>query len=533
MIISLVVFFSSTPRNGAGGGNRYGSIDGQRISDQDFANAYRETELHFFLSYGSWPEADAKRMGYDSQRETYNRLFFIQKLKEHNINPDSATVARMANNILANIGRGTPVSLDLFVDKVLKQRGIGPDDFERYIRHDLGIQQLVTVLGISGKLVTPAEAETLYIRNNQDYSASVVAFSASNYLSGVGTLAPETLAQFYTNQMSVYRIPERLQVAYVKFDVTNFLADADQQIAKLTNFSAMVDQIYLQRGTNYYKGSITADEAKAKIRGEMRHEAATTAARKKANDFASELYDLKPQRPENLSAFAQSNGLAAKISAPFDEETGPVEFDGGVNFAKFAFALTAEDPFAGPLTGGDAVFVIAPHQRIPSEIPALATIHSRVEADCKMYQASALARSKGMMFANTLTNALAQGKTFAGICSEAKVPYTTLPPFSLSTKEVPELDEQLNINQLKQITLDTPPGKASGFNPTREGGVIVFVQQRLPLDEAKMRKELPKFIDSVRQARQNEAVNFWYRREAEKALRDTPLAQPRPATGKS
>jgi hypothetical protein len=56
----------------------------------------------------------------------------------------------------------------------------------------------------------------------------------------------------------------------------------------------------------------------------------------------------------------------------------------------------------------------------------------------------------------------------------------------------------------------------------------------LPLDEAAMRAEMPAFMNSVRQARQNEALNFWYRKEAEKSLRDTPLSQPRPSSmGKS
>ena len=288
-IISFVSFFNPASRNSGqrGGSVNYGTIDGQKISEEEFVNAYHEANLHFFMSYGSWPDTDAKRVGYDPDRETYSRLFFIAKLKENNIQVDTDSVARMANNILVSLGRGTPVPLQAFEDQVLTPHGLTVNDFQRYIRHDLGIQQLVSTLGVAGKLVTPAEAQDLYTRERQEISASAVFFNASNYLASVGTLAPEVVAQFYTNQMSAYRIPERLQVSYVKFDVTNFMADADEQIAKLTNFAAIVDQVYLQRGTNYYKGKTTPDEAKTKIRAEMRHELAQTAARKKANDFAS------------------------------------------------------------------------------------------------------------------------------------------------------------------------------------------------------------------------------------------------------
>ena len=530
-IISFVQFFnpaSQTPGQRSGGAN-YGTIDGRRISDEEFVNAYREANLHFFMSYGSWPDADAKRVGYDADRETYSRLFFIAKLKQHNIHVDSDSVARMANTILVSLGRGTLVPLKAFEEQVLTPHGLTSDDFQRYIRHDLGIQQLVSTLGVAGKLVTPAEAQDLYVRERQEIAASAVFFSASNYLASVGTLTPEVVAQFYTNQMSAYRVPERVQVSYVKFDVTNFLADADEQIAKLTNFAAIVDQVYLQRGTNYYKGATTADEAKTKIRSEMRHELAQTAARKKANDFASDLFDQQPQRPENLATLAAAKGMAAKVSAPFTSDYAPDEIGILKGFTQSAFSLTSEEPFAGPLVGTDAVYVIAMNKRIPSEIPPLEQISSQVESDCRYTRAAQMARMMGSQFASSLTNGLAQGKTFAGLATDSKVKPTVIPPFSLSTKELPEVEGQINLNQLKQIVFDTPVGKSSSFVPTREGGLVVLVQQKLPLDDATMRAEMPEFLKAVRQARQNEAVNLWYRREAEKSMRDTIL-QNRPAT---
>ena len=522
-IISFVSFFNPSSRSGGqrGGTVDFGTIDGRRITEEEYGNAMREANLHFYMSYGSWPNADSKRVGFDPERETYSRLFFIAKLKQNNIQVDSDSAARMANNILLSLGRGTPVPLSLFEEKELKPNGLTAADFERYCRHDLGIQQLVSTLGVSGKLVTPAEAQDLYLRERQEISATAVFFTASNYLASVGTLTPAAVAQFYTNQMAAYRVPERMTVSYVQFDVTNFLAEADEQIAKLTNSNAIVDQVYHQRGTNYYKGNVTTEEAKAKIRAEMRHEVATTAARKKANDFASELFDQQPQRPENLAALAAAKGLAAKISTPFSKDFPPDEVGILKGFTEAAFALADDAPFAGPLAGTDAVYVITTNRRIPSSIPSLDQIHSQVETDCRYYQAGMMARSTGIQFARAATNGLAQGKTFAGICTDSKVKPTVLPPFSLNTRELPEVEGLLDLNQLKQVVFDTQPGKSSSFYPTREGGVVVYVQQRLPVDQAKMRAELPEFLKTVRQQRQNEAVNFWYRREAEKSLRDT------------
>ncbi len=530
-ITSFVIFFSPTGKSGGqrSGTVDFGSIDGRPITEEEYGNALREANLQFFMRYGSWPNADSKRVGYDAERETYSRLFFIAKLQQHNIQVDSDSAARMANTILLSLGRGTPVPLNAFVEQVLTPNGLTVNDFQRYCRHDLGIQQLVATLGVAGKLMTPAEAQDLYLREQQEISATAVFFTASNYLASAGTLSPEVVGQFYTNQMAAYRTPERMQVSYVQFDVTNFLADADEQIAKMTNYNGIVDQVYLQRGTNYYKGATTAEQAKTKIRSEIRLEFATGAARKKANAFATELFDQQPQLPKNLAALATAKGLTAKVSTPFSKDFPPVEVGIVKGFTDAAFGLADDAPFAGPLTGADAVYVITTQQRIPSSVPSLAEIRSQVQADAQYNQAGMMARSQGIQFARTVTNGLAQGKTFAGICTDASVKPTVIAPFSLSTdtRERPEIGTPLLYNQrgqpitLKEIAFDTPLGKSSGFIGTREGGVLVFVERRLPVDEATMRKELPEFINQKRQERQREAFNLWFGREAEKSLRDT------------
>jgi hypothetical protein len=214
------------------------------------------------------------------------------------------------------------------------------------------------VVGLAGDLVTPQEAQAIYARENQEFASEIVFFSGTNYQMSVATPTPETLREFYTNQLSTYRLPERVQVNYVAFEATNFLADADKEIAKLTNFNAIVDQVYQQRGTNFYSEAKSPEEAKQKIRVELRHEQALMEARKKADAFANVLFEKDPMRAEDLLAFAKTNSLKVKTTAPFDLQEGPSEFDGGPNFAKEAFRLNDEVPLAGPIIGENGVYVI-------------------------------------------------------------------------------------------------------------------------------------------------------------------------------
>jgi parvulin-like peptidyl-prolyl isomerase len=98
-----------------------------------------------------------------------------------------------------------------------------------------------------------------------------------------------------------------------------------------------------------------------------------------------------------------------------------------------------------------------------------------------------------------------------------------LPPFSLSTSEMPELNDHATLNQLKAAAFTTPIGATSGFKETEDGGFVVYVESRLPFDQSKMSTDLPQFTAQIRQQRQMQAFNNWVQREASRELRDTPL----------
>jgi len=230
-------------------------------------------------------------------------------------------------------------------------------------------------------------------------------------------------------------------------------------------------------------------------------------------------------RPENLQVVAKAKNLPVETSQPFDKEHVPKELDASPSFAKIVFALTPDEPVSVPIAGRDGVYVVALTKSLPSEAPTFESVRDKVSADFKYGEALKLARKAGADFDKLLTNGLAQGKTFDAICAEAKVKPTPLPPFSLKTKEIPIVEEHMDIRQFKQIAYGTPLTKASGFQPTMDGGVELYVQSKSPPDENKMKTELPTFVAEVRRARQNETFEAWFRKEGSKALADIPYFQ--------
>lgn len=524
-VVSFVIFFSPyqrfSDRDGRGSGN-FGSISGEQISAKSFFDAQREVKLHYFFVYGDWPGPEAARMNFDLDRETYFRLLLIQKQEQMDIHVSTETAAKVAAERLRILNRGKPLPLEVFVSQVLNREGLTAADFERFVRHDIGIQQLMSAHALSGRLVTAQEARVFYERSHTELAVEAVFFSASNYLAGV-KIAPEAVAQFYTNQMPRYRLPDRVQVKYVEFLATNHVAEVKKRFAELTNLNEIIEARYQELGTNYFRDAKSPDEAKEKVRELLFKNETLNEAKKAATEFARGLFDKEPMRAENLDALAKEKGLTVHTSNPFDRDYGPKELNVHPDFTKRAFALSADEPFAGPLPGSDAAYVIAQYKKVPSEIPPLETIRTEVTADYKRSQAVRAAIQAGEAFATALTNGLANGKTFSAVCKEARVQPLSVPPFSLSTRDLPEVEEHVSVNEFKGAAFSTAPGQASGFLPSREGGFVVFVREKLPLDAARMNADLPAFLASLRQERQGEAFNDWFRREADRGLRDTPI----------
>jgi hypothetical protein len=529
-IISFVIFFSPITRMDKGRGTvRLGTISGQAISEEQYVHAQRDVTLQFFfMTGGRWPDQDARQMGFDAERETYQWLMLQQKADQLGIHPSSEVVARVARDMISNFQRAGVASPQAFFADVLQPHGLSSADFERFVRRYLSIQQLIGTIGVAGRLVPPDDLKSFYTRERQELQTEVVVLDSSNYVAQV-KMDPALVSRFYSNRLADFRVPERIQVRYVEFPLTNFYAEAEAELMK-TNLNEIVDLNLQRMGTNFLQFGATPEEAKIKIRSELIRNRGLAEARKRANEFATRLLDIEPARPENLELVAGTNKLTVKTTAPFDRKDGPKEPEAGANFINAAFALgTTNDLFNGPILGQNGAYVIALDKRIPSEIPPYDQIQSKVEQEYKKYESANLARMAGIEALQKITNSVAQGKTFEAAVAEVGLKMVKLPPFSMSSRILPDLDSRVNLNEVKQLAFSTEVGKISTFQSTADGGFILHVVGKIPVDEAKFASELAAFKNTVRQSRQTEAFNHWFSKEAAQALRDTPIGQPRPA----
>ncbi|HOX03340.1 MAG TPA: SurA N-terminal domain-containing protein [Candidatus Paceibacterota bacterium] len=519
VIPSFVIFFTSDAVWSVWSERaaQWGVVYGKPIPRERFYRAYQEAELFYFLRAGSWPGRDesSRQSGFDTGREAYRRVLIGELLERDGVSVGKEAAARWVANFFRDPRQNTfrMENYEQVVQAIRKEKGMREQDIDRLARHQVGIQSLGSVYGMSGALVPPSEAEALYRIENEQAEARAVVFAATNYLAAV-TLTTNAIEQFYTNQLSRYRIPERVQMRYVKFDLTNFWSDADQRMAKETNLAQRIDEVYARQGAESFRdtnGVVMAEAAaKNQLRERVRKGMALEAAMKKAGAFASELFAIAPMKADNLNSLAATNNLAVEITQPFSQYDGPSDLDLPGDFGRRAFALTDEEPFLSPVAAEDGVYLVALHRKIPAEFPAKEAIWGRLMEDYRQFQALEAARQAGRSFYQTLTNGLAQGQAFTNLCAEAKAAVVNLPPFAQASRYVDGLDDRLDLDQLKQLTARLRPGQASGFTLVPEGGFVLYLEKRTPVDEAKMKQELESYLQNLRLTRQYQSFEDWF-----------------------
>ncbi|MCL4180897.1 MAG: SurA N-terminal domain-containing protein [Verrucomicrobia bacterium] len=530
VIISFTIFLDPTVSTSRGGvptgSEEFGSINGRPITREELMATYNEVQLRFLLENNRWPDQDPNaRLWFDPDQRLRERLIMLETLRDYNFKVTDKAVAQWVATVFGNGANGSS-SVDAYrqlTERILPERGMTAADFQRYARNEVGIRYLLQLAAASGSLVTPREAELAYQRENEQIQVEFALFSVSNHLAEV-IIDPDEVARYYTNNMARYRVPERVEVSYVAYDITNYLAEADLKLSQLTNLTEQIESFYQQRGPETFldpnDGKImTPEAAKAQIKDQLRQRSATDAARRVAMTFAEELYSLYEQRPneqDHLERLAAAKGLPAAVTEPFAQFEMPPGLEVGRDFVQAAFALSPTQPMATePLAGPNQVFIIALKRRIPSGPPEWSAVEQRVTADYRRARALEAAHRAGQEFYDRLA---AGGQPLQELTGQPHITWVKPRPFSPGTTSIPELEGQVNFAQLKDTAVRLAAGKHSNLVTNNTGGFVLEVTSRQPVDEAKMKEELPAFLDRLRQEREREAINEWFRKQSENTL---------------
>src|SRR5579859_2208271 len=167
-IISFVTFLSPNSRLNSGrSSDNLGTINGEKISRDQYTSAYKEVDLHNLFMRGHWLSED-KKQNQNPDRELYDWMLLIQLQRKAGIHVGEDVGAATGQQLLRSLERMGINSPSAFIEHILQPHGLSLNDFERFVRHFVGIQELINTYGLSGKLITPQEARALYDREHQE-----------------------------------------------------------------------------------------------------------------------------------------------------------------------------------------------------------------------------------------------------------------------------------------------------------------------------------------------------------------------------
>ena len=325
-------------------------------------------------------------------------------------------------------------------------------------RHQVGVDQLRRLSGVSGILLSAKEAEIRYRENNEQYEAEGIFLAHTNYLPLVQA-TEEQLKTHYTNNLSEYRIFERRQLSYVTFPATNYLDAAEKKFDAITSeerggfltnywegitsiagyktnsIANLAKQVASVR-TNEYAG-MKIEEATADIREQiltlpwnLKAGLATLEAYRAGLDFQKSLVATHKAQPalDTLEKMALLQNLTARTTVPMSDSSNPVPGLSGVTASQlFGLSVTnafiVGDPFSGQVSD---FYIASLKQIIPSRNRTFAEVKTQVTAAYKKTEGIKFMKSAG----EKIHQSIKAGKPLAEVAKENNLTVTKLGPFN-------------------------------------------------------------------------------------------------------
>jgi hypothetical protein len=496
------------------GGSDFGKLYGRPITRDQLLKARTAVSVDDAMRGGRARGASA-----DNERQVAELMVLQAKVKEMGIQVSDDAVGKYLRENFKDASTGT-FNYDVFIQNLLQRTRIDESTFLEHIRQQVAIQHMVETVGAASRLVTPREVESDYRRDNERWVTKAALFSVSNRVASI-TAKPEDLTKFYSNRIAYYRIPERSVLVYVRFDATNYIAEAESMISKEAGFTNRLEEFYKQRGAEMFRDEndkvLSKEAALRKIRDEASSQGALGLARQAAVRFNDELGALTNVTASSFAMTASKLKVPLRSTTPFRVGERIMGLETVQSLPQRVAGLNAETPYTEPLDGEGFVVIPMLQTKLPPEIPSFETVRERVIQDYRMDRARAATREAGEKFQATAAAGLASGKRFDDITSAEKVPVISVPEFTTAAQNVAGLDSRLNLYLVRNAATTAKSNGVSRYTESSDGGFVLYLEKKEPVSDEAVKLALPTALAEARQQRRMAVFQSWFASEFQKS----------------
>jgi peptidyl-prolyl cis-trans isomerase D len=303
LIIVTFAFFGVNSYMNSGGGSAPATVNGEKISQQEFDSALRQQQDRVREQAGSnydpalFDKPEIKRMILDSMIN--QRLLSLQARKAG---------LTLSNDQLAQVIAGIPAfQKDGKFDKqqyetALSSQNMSPQLFESRVRDELSTRQLIDAFTKNG-YSSASGADNLIRLNEQQRVVSVAQISPDSFMKQV-KVEDAAIKEYYDQNQREFQIPERARVEYLIFSVSALQSQVKVEDAEIKKYYEEHQSEFSTPEQRKAAHILIAVDAKAT-------DADKQAAKAKAEHILQQVKQSPGQFAELAKKYSQDPGSAA------------------------------------------------------------------------------------------------------------------------------------------------------------------------------------------------------------------------------
>jgi peptidyl-prolyl cis-trans isomerase D len=356
-----------------------------------------------------------------------------------------------------------------FVDTTLKSYGLSPADLDEVVTDNLRLQNLNALLQPTFQL-PEAMFRSQYEAVNLKMHVGVISFKRADFEKGIRT-SDDEIKKYYDEQKERLQTPEKRKLALVTF---------------------------------------TLKEDQRQLTAEKRNQALKPLA-EQAEAFMQPVLD----KPAEFEKVAAQKGVPIQETGMFASAQPDPLLTGEPAVVRQSFSLTRDNPVSDIVQGANGFYVV---KLLDVEAPRPLTLEQArdqiIEA-LKKEKAEAALQAAADQARQKVGEGMRAGQDFLQAAKNAGYHPNSPPPFSLA--EAGPDNDVARVLTSGRVTLE--PGETSNLLQDAEGGMLVHLIRRDPLDEAKYADEKKKDYPLADQRFSSLALREWIKVEQQKAGR--------------
>lgn len=326
-------------------------------------------------------------------------------------------------------------------ENALQPRGLSKEHLEDLVRDDLRLKKLKALLGAT-TAPAPDEVRAVFEERHQKTEASVVRLKLDDFLASA-TVPEEDVKKLYEDRKAKLKSEEKRKVKVAAF----ILPTTDKPL----------------------EGKARAEELG------------------KLGRAAEELSVAMTAKDADFAAAAAKAAASAKVevkveeTAEFARRETPATLGGSPQAMAAAFKLTPQEPNSDIITTERGYYALQLAGITEARPLTFDEARAQLVEQLKRERAQEALNLKGAEIRNKIDTELKAGKSFAEAAQAAGVKAEVFGAFS---RAEPKFD-QPDAREVMMTAFEMKEGALSQFTPTLQGGVLIRVDKRPPVDETK------------------------------------------------